>query len=196
MILPLLKPAIIAALIYSFVRAVTTVSAVIFLVSAEYEMATTYIINRVVNGDYGVAIAYCSVLIVLMLTIFGLISYLTMPKQLFPEINYPTVFVQTVYPGNSPEDIENLITRPLENELQTVTGIKSLKSNSLQDFSMIFVEFQTSVDIKEALVEVNLPGAKEASRVELETEGTDVFTGERGKVFEVPAGDGRIILLR
>jgi multidrug efflux pump subunit AcrB len=77
-----------------------------------------------------------------------------MPKELFPEINYPTVFVQTVYPGNSPEDIENLITRPLENELQTVTGIKSLKSNSLQDFSMIFVEFQTSVDIKEALVEV------------------------------------------
>lgn len=93
-------------------------------------------------------------LIVFMLTIFGLISYITMPKELFPEINYPTVFVQTVYPGNSPEDIENLITRPLENELQTVTGIKSLKSNSLQDFSMVFVEFQTNVDIKQALVEV------------------------------------------
>ena len=44
----------------------TTVSAVIFLVSAEYEWATTYIINRVVNGDYGVALAYCTVLIVLM----------------------------------------------------------------------------------------------------------------------------------
>jgi hypothetical protein len=70
-ILPLLKPAIVAALVYSFVRAVTTVSAVIFLVSAEYEMATTYIINRVVNGDYGVAIAYCSVLIVLMLLAIG-----------------------------------------------------------------------------------------------------------------------------
>ena len=46
-------------------------SAVIFLVSAEYEWATTYIINRVVNGDYGVAIAYCSVLIVLMLGVIG-----------------------------------------------------------------------------------------------------------------------------
>ena len=67
MLLPLLKPAIVAALVYSFVRAMTTVSAVIFLVSAEYEWATTYIINRVVNGDYGVAIAYSSVLIVLML---------------------------------------------------------------------------------------------------------------------------------
>jgi iron(III) transport system permease protein len=72
-LMPLLKPAIVAALVYSFVRAMTTVSAVIFLVSAQYEWATTYIINRVVNGDYGVAIAYCSVLIVLMLAVIGLI---------------------------------------------------------------------------------------------------------------------------
>ena len=68
-LLPLLKPAVVAALVYSFVRAMTTVSAVIFLVSAEYEWATTYIINRVINGDYGVAIAYSSVLIVLMVLV-------------------------------------------------------------------------------------------------------------------------------
>jgi iron(III) transport system permease protein len=73
-LLPLLKPAMVAALVYSFVRAMTTVSAIIFLVSAEYEWATTYIINRVVNGDYGVAIAYSSVLIVLMLAIIFLIQ--------------------------------------------------------------------------------------------------------------------------
>lgn len=65
-ILPLLKPALIAALIYSFVRSMTTVSAVIFLVTAKYELATTYIIGRVGNGDYGVALAYCTVLMVLM----------------------------------------------------------------------------------------------------------------------------------
>ncbi len=81
-ILPLLKPAVVAALVYSFVRAVTTVSAVIFLVSAEYEMATTYIINRVVNGDYGVAIAYCSVLIVLMLGAIWLIQLLVGERRL------------------------------------------------------------------------------------------------------------------
>ncbi|MDQ6619681.1 MAG: iron ABC transporter permease [Pseudomonadota bacterium] len=81
-ILPLLKPAIVAALVYSFVRAVTTVSAVIFLVSAEYEMATTYIINRVVNGDYGVAIAYCSVLIVLMLAVIWAIQWLVGERRL------------------------------------------------------------------------------------------------------------------
>jgi len=81
-ILPLLKPAIVAALVYSFVRAVTTVSAVIFLVSAEHEMATTYIINRVVNGDYGVAIAYCSVLIVLMLAAIWLIQLVVGERRL------------------------------------------------------------------------------------------------------------------
>jgi iron(III) transport system permease protein len=81
-VLPLLKPAIIGSLIYSFVRAVTTVSAVIFLVTAEYEMATTYIINRVINGDYGVAIAYCSALIFLMLAMIGLIQFLVGERKL------------------------------------------------------------------------------------------------------------------
>lgn len=93
-------------------------------------------------------------LVLFILLVFGIISYVTMPKELFPEINFPTVFVSTVYPGNSPEDIENLISRPLENELQSVKGINKLKSQSMQDFSMVFVEFQTNVDIKEALVEV------------------------------------------
>ena len=65
-VLPLLKPALVAALVYSFVRSMTTVSAVIFLVTAENELATTYIIGRVGNGDYGVALAYCTVLIILM----------------------------------------------------------------------------------------------------------------------------------
>ena len=81
-LLPLLKPAVVAALVYSFVRAMTTVSAVIFLVSAEYEWATTYIINRVVNGDYGVAIAYSAVLIVLMLIAIWIIQKLVGERRL------------------------------------------------------------------------------------------------------------------
>ena len=81
-LLPLLKPAVVAALVYSFVRAMTTLSAVIFLVSAEYEWATTYIINRVVNGDYGVAIAYSSVLIVLMLAVIWAIQWLVGERRL------------------------------------------------------------------------------------------------------------------
>jgi iron(III) transport system permease protein len=81
-VLPLLKPAIITALVYSFVRAMTTVSAVIFLVSAEYEMATVFIINRVINGDYGLAIAYCSILILLMMAAIGLIQLVVGKRKL------------------------------------------------------------------------------------------------------------------
>ncbi|WP_028003260.1 ABC transporter permease [Sinorhizobium meliloti] len=70
-ILPLLRPAITAALVYSFVRAVTSISAVIFLVSAEYNMATAYIVGLVENGEYGVAIAYSSMLIVVMISVIA-----------------------------------------------------------------------------------------------------------------------------
>ena len=81
-VLPLLKPALVAALVYSFVRSMTTVSAVIFLVTAQYELATTYIIGRVGNGDYGVALAYCTVLMLLMSVITWGIQKLVGQRQL------------------------------------------------------------------------------------------------------------------
>ena len=81
-VLPLLKPALVAALVYSFVRAITTVSAVIFLVTAENELATTYIIGRVGQGDYGVALAYCTVLIVLMSAATALIQLFVGERRL------------------------------------------------------------------------------------------------------------------
>ncbi len=81
-VLPLLKPALAAALVYSFVRSMTTVSAVIFLVTAENELATTYIIGRVGNGDYGVALAYCTVLIVLMSLATALIQRVVGERRL------------------------------------------------------------------------------------------------------------------
>jgi iron(III) transport system permease protein len=73
-ILPLLRPAIVAALVYSFVRAVTSVSAVIFLVSAKYNLATAYIVGRVEVSDFGVAIAYSSVLVVFMMVVIAFIQ--------------------------------------------------------------------------------------------------------------------------
>jgi ABC-type molybdate transport system permease subunit len=73
-VLPLLRPAIVASLVYSFVRAMTAVSAVIFLVTAEYNMATAYIVGRVEAGEFGLAIAYSSVLILIMLGVIGLIQ--------------------------------------------------------------------------------------------------------------------------
>jgi iron(III) transport system permease protein len=73
-VLPLLRPAIVAAMVYSFVRAITSVSAVVFLVSAEYNLATAYIVNRVEVSEYGVAIAYSSALVVIMAAGIGLIQ--------------------------------------------------------------------------------------------------------------------------
>jgi len=81
-ILPLLRPAILAALVYSFVRAMTAISAVIFLVSAQYNMATSYIIGRVENNDYGLAIAYSTTLILVMLTVVGLMQLLVGERRL------------------------------------------------------------------------------------------------------------------
>ena len=81
-ILPLLRPAIVSALVYSFVRAMTAVSAVIFLVSAQYNMATAYIIGRVEAGEFGLAIAYSSALVVIMVAAVALIRLAAGTRQL------------------------------------------------------------------------------------------------------------------
>ena len=90
-------------------------------------------------------------ILTLMLVFFGLFSYNQMPRESFPEIVIPTIFVQTIYPGNSPVDIENLITRPIEKELKGMDGVKKISSASFQDVSTIVVEFNTNVDIDQAL---------------------------------------------
>jgi len=85
---------------------------------------------------------------------FGIYSYNSMPKELFPDIVIPTVMVQTIYPGNPPLDMENLVTRPIEKELEVIKGVKEISSTSSQDVSAIFVEFNTDVDIKQAVLDV------------------------------------------
>mgnify|MGYP006288541403 FL=1 len=89
-----------------------------------------------------------------LLILFGIYSYRQMPKESFPEIVFPLIFVQTAYPGNTPSDIENLITRPLEKEIKSVDGIKALNSESVQDGSIINVEFNVDVDTEKALQDV------------------------------------------
>ncbi len=93
-------------------------------------------------------------LLTLMLMGFGIKSYISMPKEQFPEIVIPTIYVATTYSGNSAEDMETLITIPLEKELATITGIKKMDGNSISDFSNIIVEFNTSVTVDKALQEV------------------------------------------
>ncbi len=88
-IFPLMRPAILSAITYGFVRAVTAISAVIFLVSADYDMATSYIIGRVEHGDYGIAIAYSSVLIVIMLVVILVFQKVIGERKLYRVSNAP-----------------------------------------------------------------------------------------------------------
>lgn len=93
-------------------------------------------------------------ILTLMILIFGLQSYNRMPKEQFPDVKWPTVYINTPYFGNSAADIENLVTRPIEKELQTVDGIKDIKSTSVQDYSVITAEFETDIDLDEAVRKV------------------------------------------
>ncbi|WP_417590858.1 efflux RND transporter permease subunit [Owenweeksia hongkongensis] len=103
-----------------------------------------------------------------LLLLFGLYSYRTMPKESFPEIVFPLIYVQTPYAGNTPADIENLITRPLEKEIKGVDGIKDLNSESVQDVSIINVEFNIDVDTEKALQDVK--DAVDRARTDLPTD--------------------------
>ncbi len=97
-------------------------------------------------------------LLMIFISLAGIYQFLTLPKEQFPDIVVPTIYVQTIYVGNSPKDIENLVTRPIEKELKGMTGVKvnKITSTSLQDFSAIIVEFDTGVDPDEGLQKVRV----------------------------------------
>lgn len=84
----------------------------------------------------------------------GIYSYITLPKENFPEVEQPTVYVSTFHPGNSPEDIENLITREIEKEINTIQEVDNIQSTSVQDFSSIVVEFTVGSDVNQAVIDV------------------------------------------
>lgn len=88
--------------------------------------------------------------ITVLLSFIGYAAYQNLPKENFPEITIPKIFVRTIYPGTSPQNMENLVTKQIEKQLKSTPGLKKITSNSYQDFSFITAEFNTNVDIKEA----------------------------------------------
>lgn len=88
--------------------------------------------------------------IAFLLLLMGYFSYHNLPKENFPEISIPKIFVTTVYPGTSPANMENLVTKQLEKQMKSVQGLKKVTSNSFQDFSFITAEFDSKVDLKVA----------------------------------------------
>lgn len=90
----------------------------------------------------------------LMLVILGIQTYQSLPKDSYPEIEQPIVYIGTPFPGNSPLDMENLVTRPIEKELNTISEVDEIKSTSVQDYSTIIVEFTPETKIDDALQKV------------------------------------------
>ncbi|MDF7814541.1 efflux RND transporter permease subunit [Hymenobacter sp. YC55] len=89
-------------------------------------------------------------IITLILCIAGIFAYIKLGKENFPDIVIPRIIVATVYPGTSPADIENLVTRQLEKEIKSVNGVKKINSTSNQDYCIVDIEFNSNVDVQYA----------------------------------------------
>lgn len=91
----------------------------------------------------------------ILISIAGLVVFDRIPKEQFPDIVVPTISVVTIYPGATPEDIENMITKPIEKQLKSVSGIKKVTSTSIQDVSIITAEFKTDQKVPECKTKVS-----------------------------------------
>lgn len=89
-----------------------------------------------------------------MFVIMGIITYRSLPKDSYPEVKQPIVYIGIPYPGNSPVDMENLITRPIEKEINTISEVEKITSNSVQDYTTIIVEFDPKIKVEDALSKV------------------------------------------
>ncbi|HEX8313479.1 MAG TPA: efflux RND transporter permease subunit, partial [Flavisolibacter sp.] len=141
-------------------------------------------------------------LVMVFITLAGVFQFVTLPKEQFPDIVIPTIYVQTINFGNSPKDIENLITQPIEKQIKSITGakIKKLTSTSVQDFSAIQVEFDTDVKVDIALQKVK--DAVDKAKTDLPTDLTqepivqEVSFSEQPIMYVNVSGDFDLIRLK
>src|SRR5690349_23861503 len=127
-------------------------------------------------------------LLILIVTVAGVFQFATLPKEQFPDIVIPTIYIQTIHVGNSPRDIENLVTQPIEKQLKGITGAKINKvtSSSVADYSAITVEFDT--DVKTDVALQKLKDAVDKAKQDLPTNLTQQPT-----VMEVSFSDQPIM---
>ncbi len=123
-------------------------------------------------------------LVTLMILLFGISSYQSMPKEQYPEASMPTVYVNTPYFGNSAEEIENLVTRPIEDEIENIVGVKDVMSTSIQDFSVIISEFDTDMEMEDVVRKVK--DAVDKAKNELPDDLTDEPTVLEINFSEIP----------
>jgi multidrug efflux pump subunit AcrB len=125
-------------------------------------------------------------IIAILITLFGLYKFNTLPKERFPDIVVPTISVTTVYVGNSPKDIENLVTRPIEKQLKGISGAKvnKITSTSQTDFSLIVVEFDT--DVKTELAKLKVKDAIDKAQTDLPNDLTSQPNAQEFAFSEMP----------
>ena len=102
------------------------------------------------------AIKYRTTILVLtaILVLGGFYSYLTIPKESTPSLEIPNIIITTVYPGASPDDIESLLTKYIERELQSLSGIQEIRSTSTEGVSSVVIEFDPDVSMDDAYQKV------------------------------------------
>ncbi len=125
-------------------------------------------------------------IIAIIITVYGLVKFNTMPKETFPDIVVPTISITTIYVGNSPKDIENLVTRPIEKQLKGISGAKvnKITSTSQTDYSLIVVEFDT--DVKTELAKQKVKDAIDKSKSDLPNDLTEQPNAQEFAFSEMP----------
>jgi multidrug efflux pump subunit AcrB len=129
--------------------------------------------------------------VILIILFSGLSAYNSMPRESFPEIKETKIYVSSVYPGNTAEDVEKLITDPLEEKLKTVSNVVEITSTSQEDYSMVVVEFDENINVDDAKQKVK-------DEIDSETAGEDwpTFNGAKVEpnVFELNLSEEMPIL--
>ena len=124
--------------------------------------------------------------ITILISLYGLNKFSTLPKEQFPDIVVPTISITTVYFGNSPKDIENLVTRPIEKQLKGISGAKvnKIQSTSQQDYSLIVVEFDT--DIKPEIAKIKVKDAVDKAQTDLPNDLTSLPNVQEFSISDQP----------
>src|SRR5215467_1124727 len=125
-------------------------------------------------------------IIAILISAYGLVKFNTLPKEQFPDIVVPTISVTTIYAGNSPKDIENLVTRPIEKQLKGISGAKvnKIQSTSQADYSLIVIEFDT--DVKTEIAKQKVKDAIDKAQTDLPTDLTQQPNVQEFAFSEMP----------
>jgi multidrug efflux pump subunit AcrB len=129
--------------------------------------------------------------LIAVILFLGVGAFYAMPRENFPEINETKIYVSSVYPGNTAEDIEKLITDPLEDKLKTVSNVVEITSTSQEDYSMVIVEFDENITVDEAKQKV-----KDEVDTETASEDWPTFNGAKiePNIFELSMSEEMPIL--